>query len=95
MPRAFGISHKLIGFTRLVCTPTERTRPLRTVIGTRKVVVGEEVTVLDCPGLPDPLPRVSDTYYNDTVSKLRSVGYANAILFVVNQVCIHCLPLQG
>lgn len=50
------------------------------------MVIGEELSVLDCPGLPDPLPRVSDTYYNDTVSKLRSVGYANAILFVVNQV---------
>eukprot|EP00752_Nemacystus_decipiens_P008209 g7341.t1 len=52
---------------------------------TPKMVIGEEVSVLDCPGLPDPLPRVSDTYYNDTVSKLRSIGYANAIIFVVNQ----------
>lgn len=55
---------------------------------TRKVVIGEELSVLDCPGLPDPLPRVSDTYYNDTVSKLRSVGYANAVVFVVNQVMV-------
>ncbi|CAN0314316.1 unnamed protein product, partial [Hapterophycus canaliculatus] len=33
----------------------------------------------------EPKPRNSDTYYNDTVAKLRSVGYANAILFLVNQ----------
>ncbi|CBJ31369.1 expressed unknown protein [Ectocarpus siliculosus] len=33
----------------------------------------------------EPKPRNSDTYYNDTVTKLRSVGYANAILFVVTQ----------
>ncbi|CAN0021366.1 unnamed protein product [Ectocarpus sp. 6 AP-2014] len=33
----------------------------------------------------EPKPRNSDTYYNDTVTKLRSVGYANAILFVVSQ----------
>ncbi|CAM9654247.1 unnamed protein product [Pylaiella littoralis] len=52
---------------------------------TPKVVVGEELAVLDAPGLPDPQPRISDTYYNDTVTKLRSAGYANAILFVVNQ----------
>eukprot|EP00903_Cladosiphon_okamuranus_P017917 g16488.t1 len=66
-------------------------REYRTVFGvgqktvTPKVVIGEELSVLDCPGLPDPLPRVSDTYYNDTVLKLRSVGYANAVLFVVCQ----------
>ncbi|CAN0500872.1 unnamed protein product, partial [Ectocarpus sp. 12 AP-2014] len=50
-----------------------------------KLVMGEELSVLDTPGLPDPQPRNSDTYYNDTVTKLRSVGYANAILFVVSQ----------
>lgn len=54
----------------------------------KKVVVGEDLSVLDAPGLPDPHPRNSDTYYNDTVQKLRSVGYANAILFVVVQVSL-------
>lgn len=50
-----------------------------------KLIVGERLSVLDTPGLPDPFPGSSDTYYNDTVMKLRAVGYANAILFVVNQ----------
>lgn len=50
------------------------------------MIVGEDLSVLDTPGLPDPRPRNSDTYYNETVAKLRSVGYANAILFLVNQV---------
>ena len=49
------------------------------------MVAGEKLAVLDTPGLPDPYPQSSDEYYNATVSKLRQVGYANAVLFVLNQ----------
>lgn len=47
-------------------------------------MVGSDVAVLDAPGLPDPYPSSSDTYYDETVQKLRSVGYAHALIFVVN-----------
>lgn len=50
-----------------------------------RIVVGEKMAVLDTPGLPDPYPASSESYYDETVQKLRSVGYVNALIFIINQ----------
>lgn len=79
------------GKSRLASALMGRSKKYRAVfgVGTKtvapKLVVGDAVSVLDTPGLPDPYPRSSDTYYDDTVMKLRGVGYANAVLIVLNQ----------
>ena len=79
------------GKSRLASALMGRSKKYRAVfrVGTKtvapKLVVGDRVSVLDTPGLPDPYPRSSDTYYDDTVTKLRGVGYANAVLILLNQ----------